>query len=1176
LDFVWRFSDSANTEIGQTVTHVFANSGTHTVSLTLGNRSGLTGFCAETVTAYRTEPPTALWKISSTAPEAENLWRVGEPIDFDASSSSAIAGRIVEYAWDWDSDGVFDEVVAYPIKQHIFSSAGSHTVTLRISDDRGGMDAMTETISIFSKEVATGIHDYCQALAFSPDGGMLATGGYIDKILIRSARTGTLIRTLTGHTSGGILSVSFSSKGSYLASGMADGTIRLWNAATGTLLHTITGHPNGAVNSLSFSPDGALLASGSSDDTIKLWNVSSGQMLRTLSGHTDRVMSVAFSPDGKTLASGSNDKTIKLWDVSSGEVLRTLSAYGVWSVAFSPDGETLASGSHDKTIKLWDAFSGTLIRTLTGHTGYVHSVAFSPDGEALASGSGDGTIRLWDASSGTLIHTLIGRTDDVHTVAVSPDGEMLASGTFGDTIFLWEVAAILHPNDVPVASFAWHALSSNGARLAVEPRKGGRIVFDASASSDADGEIVEYAWDWGSDGSYEFATSDPVAEYSFASAGSHRVTLRVTDDVGAMDTVSRTITIQEDQPPSAAFGFTPLSPSIMDTAQFTDSSTDEDGQITTWHWDFGDGSTSTERHPVHQYATKGTFAVSLTVTDDDGLTAYVDRDLEIVNLPPEGTYAWGVVEEEGMRLMVEPRVGKPLRFDASTSADSDGEIVEYAWDWDGDGSYDETTTEPVTDHWFDDEGVHDITLRVTDDDGGAGTYAEAVTILAAQQIVEPDGVWALVVGVSDYTDVNDLTYARSDAEAFARWLIDAGVSVDSITLLLDEAGELEDLGLQYDTATLSRFRAGLGWLRKQAKPDDLVFVYFAGHGYQGEDDDGDEADGVDEFLVLHDTMRSAVEETALRDDEFGAFLDRVGSDHVMVVFDSCHSGGQSRSLSSGSRPLGDTFDLFNDFSLEGKLILAAAREDQEALEHEGLGHGLFTHFLLQGLKGDADLDSDYRITAEELHAYVSTEVERYAWEVRGREQTPEMTGRGEVGIVVSRTNRPPEASFNVQPEIPYAHGKTCFEDASIDDTEIVSWQWAFGDGATSTDRQPTHTYDETGSYTITLTVTDDEGETSTSEQEIVIAPPGEVTTVAGDTIIISLGTANGVEVGDRFEVVRVLLLSSGQTIEEHKATIAVIEILDADRSACRVINPKQPIQAGDMIHLVTHENDVGS
>jgi len=207
---------------------------------------------------------------------------------------------------------------------------------------------------------------------------------------------------------------------------------------------------------------------------------------------------------------------------------------------------------------------------------------------------------------------------------------------------------------------------------------------------------------------------------------------------------------------------------------------------------------------------------------------------------------------------------------------------------------------------------------------------------------------------------------------------------------------------------------------------------------------------------------------------------------------------------------------------------------------------------------------------------VSTEVERYAWEVRGREQTPEMTGRGEVGIVVSRTNRPPEASFNVQPEIPYAHGKTCFEDASIDDTEIVSWQWAFGDGATSTDRQPTHTYDETGSYTITLTVTDDEGETSTSEQEIVIAPPGEVTTVAGDTIIISLGTANGVEVGDRFEVVRVLLLSSGQTIEEHKATIAVIEILDADRSACRVINPKQPIQAGDMIHLVTHENDVGS
>jgi len=688
------------------------------------------------------------------------------------------------------------------------------------------------------------------------------------------------------------------------------------------------------------------------------------------------------------------------------------------------------------------------------------------------------------------------------------------------------------------------------------------VSCDASASYDPDGSITQYRWAFG-DGESGYGET---ISHRYARKGTYPVTLTVCDGPGLESQTSDIVTIS-NRPPWPSFTLLPSDP-VEGPVQFDASeSYDPDGSIERYKWDFGDGGEGTGRTATHTYTEAGSYLVSLEVVDSDGAEMSLSKMVVVQegNDCPVAHFTWMLVDDSGTRLMVEPRVGKPLQFDASTSADSDGEIVEYAWDWDGDGTYDETTTEPVTDHWFEDEGVRDVTLRVTDDDGGAGTYAEAVTILAAQQIVEPDGVLALVVGVSDYTDVNDLTYARSDAEAFARWLIDAGVSVDSITLLLDEAGELEDLGLHYDTATLSRFRAGLGWLRKQAKPDDLVFVYFAGHGYQGEDDDGDEADGVDEFLVLHDTMRSAVEETALRDDEFGAFLDRVGSDHVMVVFDSCHSGGQSRSLSSGSRPLGDTFDLFNDFSLEGKLILAAAREDQEALEHEGLGHGLFTHFLLQGLKGDADLDSDYRITAEELHAYVSTEVERYAWEVRGREQTPEMTGRGEVGIVVSRTNRPPEAAFAIEPETPYAYGITNFTDESTDDTEVVSWSWDLGDGTTSTEPCLTHIYEKACSYTVSLTVTDSEGETSTSEQEIVIGPPGEVTTVAGDTIVISLGTANGIEVGDRFEVVRILALSSGQAIEEHKATIEVIEILDADRSACRVINSKQPIQVGDVV-----------
>ena len=129
----------------------------------------------------------------------------------------------------------------------------------------------------------------------------------------------------------------------------------------------------------------------------------------------------------------------------------------------------------------------------------------------------------------------------------------------------------------------------------------------------------------------------------------------------------------------------------------------------------------------------------------------------------------------------------------------------------------------------------------------------------------------------------------------------------------------------------------------------------------------------------------------------------------------------------------------------------------------------------------------------------------------------------------------------------------------------MSWAWDLGDGAISSEANPTYIYDEAGTYAVALTVTDTEGTTSTIEQEIVIAPPGEVTTVAGDTIIISLGSANGVEVGDRFDVLRLLVLATGATIEEIKAAIQVIEVVGSDRAACSVVSAQRPIEQGDLI-----------
>ena len=534
-------------------------------------------------------------------------------------------------------------------------------------------------------------------VAFSPDGEALAAGGQgegIGVIRVVDVSSGQLIQTLTGHPSA-ITGVAFSGDGRFLATcsnqdeayplHSSESTVRVWDASSWELLRKFQWP---SATSIAFSPTENLLAVGSFDE-VRFYNPSTGgEYIRRLEDEDSHIgYSFSFSPDGSLLATMGRLGMIKLWNVSSGVLAGFLPAHGGGEcVAFSPDGEKLASGSSDNMIKLCDVSSGVLIRTLTGHTGTVHSVVFSPDGRILASGSSDGTVKLWSVPGGEPIYTFTSDSAGVTSLAFSCDGGILAAGEYHGTIRLWDVDAILYPNDPPSASFTWQALMPDGTWMISEPHTGDQIEFDASASSDPDGEIVEYAWDWDNNGSYDSATTDPVIEHSFTVSGTHRVTLRATDDAGATDTATETVTIRKSQSPNASFRFAPSSPSILDTVRFTDASADEDGDITAWHWDFGDGAASAEQHPTHKYATTGSFTVTLIVTDDDGLTGVAEMTLTVVNLLPSALFTWGIVAEDGARLVVEPRTGDRIAFDASSSSDPDGEIVEYAWDWTSDGT----------------------------------------------------------------------------------------------------------------------------------------------------------------------------------------------------------------------------------------------------------------------------------------------------------------------------------------------------------------------------------------------------------------------------------------------------------------------------------------------------------
>jgi WD40 repeat protein len=280
----------------------------------------------------------------------------------------------------------------------------------------------------------TGRTGHVVAVAFSPDGHLLATTGYDKKVRLWNPNTGTPIGgPLTGHTDK-VTAVAFSPDGRLLATTGFDQTVRLWNATNGTPMgEPLTGH-TAMVRAVAFSPDGHLLATAGLDQTVRLWDpITRMPICGPLTGHTDMVTAVAFSPDGRLLATTGYDKKVQLWNPTTRiPICEPLTGHTamVTAVAFSPDGRLLATASLDQTVRLWDPTTRIPIcEPLTGHTDIVTAVAFSPDGHLVATGSHDGTVRLWDPTTRTPMGgPLTGHTGPVIAVAFSPDGRFLATG----------------------------------------------------------------------------------------------------------------------------------------------------------------------------------------------------------------------------------------------------------------------------------------------------------------------------------------------------------------------------------------------------------------------------------------------------------------------------------------------------------------------------------------------------------------------------------------------------------------------------------------------------------------------------------------------------------------------------------------------------------------------------
>ena len=702
------------------------------------------------------------------------------------------------------------------------------------------------------------------------------------------------------------------------------------------------------------------------------------------------------------------------------------------------------------------------------------------------------------------------------------------------------------PNEPPVPSFSVNP---------PEPEAGEPLVFDASRTSDPDGTIDQIWWDFG-DGT---SAIGHVAEHAYPSPGTYTVALTVSDDDGAVTTLIDVLTVREpESTPIAAFTWSPVSSAgtrlprdvragdrvLLDAA----NAHDPNGSIEEYSWDLQSDGTfdlrTSEPRTVIDPLPAGAWPVTLRVVDADGNTDAVMHVLTVADLKPP---------EAGFEMSPPvPAVGDPIRF-VDHSGSIDGTLISWEWDF-GDG-VSAREQDPI--HRYESAGTFEIHLTVRDSEGLSDTVSATVTVLANPELVPVQQVWAVLIGITDYDEVPDLSYASRDASALADWLSEQGVAADHLRLLTDTAGTHvlptgESLTVQ--PATLLNVRAALGWLRDTAGRDDLVLIHFSGHGYQGADDNLDESDGVDEFFVLKDTRASAKDDTALRDDEFGRFLDRIASDHVLVFFDSCYSGGLSRSLVPGARATGEISDVFGDFQLQGRLILSASQEDQDAFESPQLEHGVLTHFLLEGLAGSADLNGDGHITAWELFGYVRDAVPPFVASERGETQIPQLIGEGESRIVLAQSPATMPLTFSYNPPVPFAGAPVRFHSESVVDVDDDALTWDFGDGATASGGDVAHIYASPGTYRVQHTrIADVNAVTKTLD--LAIAPSASVASVDDSgRVVITVGAQHGVLLGDRFRPA----VTSEDADEDIVPILEVVEILDATSSVCA---------AEDLTHL---------
>ncbi|WP_210509040.1 S-layer family protein [Naasia sp. SYSU D00057] len=605
--YVWNWGDNSpnQTTTTPTASHAYASAATYTITLTVMDNGRATGVTTGQVTVSGVN--------DNQAPTADFTSTVNGLTAAFQSTSTDPDGSITAYAWTFGDGGT--STLQNP--NRAYAAAGTYTVTLKVTDNEGATNTKSGTVTV---------------------GGTTPTN---------AAPTAAFTSTVNG------LGVSVNGSGST----DSDGTIASysWNwgdntaagtgatathtyAAAGTYTVTLTVTDNGGATDTQTASvtvtapptgGGALAADTFSRTTTSglgtaetggAWTISGGgQTSYSVANGVARITNPAGSTryallNGVSSTDTDIQATVGMTRPTAGSTYAAVIARRVGTAEYRGRVVVSSTGSVNLQIQRGDTTltSGT-VAGLTVATGDQLRIRVQAVGTSPTTLS----AKVWKV--GTTEPTAWQRTTTDSTAGLQSAGGvglynyLSASASPTSVVYTWDnVSASASGGTTPppanAAPTAAFTSTVNGLGVSV----------NGSGSTDSDGTIASYSWNWGDNTA---AGTGATATHTYAAAGTYTVTLTVRDDDGATATTTRSVTVTSTTPPAnvaPVANFTSSTNGL--TAQFTSTSTDSDGTIATYAWNFGNGQTATTANPSVTYASAGTYTVTLTVTDDDGAT----------------------------------------------------------------------------------------------------------------------------------------------------------------------------------------------------------------------------------------------------------------------------------------------------------------------------------------------------------------------------------------------------------------------------------------------------------------------------------------------------------------------------------------------------------------------------